>query len=104
LKVPERRNVERYITVFDKVGHFLTRKFKEKEMNAYLKLTIGILLVAIAIIGANIFLPHKSGSSFSSRKEIYFIVGIVGLSFLAGFYFIYNSLKEINKKKEIDSR
>jgi len=67
-------------------------------MNAYLKLTIGILLIVFAIIGANFFIPHKLNSSFSSMKEIYLIVAILGLSFLVGFYFLYKSLKEINKK------
>jgi len=67
-------------------------------MNAYLKLTISILLIAFAIIGANFFIPHKLGSSVSSMKEVYLIVAIIGVSFLAGFYFLYNSIKEINKK------
>ena len=69
-------------------------------MNAYLKLTIGILLIASALIGANFFIPHKFGSSFSSKKEVYFVVAIIGLSFFAGFYFLYNALKAINKKNE----
>jgi hypothetical protein len=67
-------------------------------MNAYLKLTISILLIAFAIIGANFFIPHKLSSSVSSMKEVYLIVAIIGVSFLAGFYFLYNSIKEINKK------
>jgi hypothetical protein len=72
-------------------------------MNAYLKLTISILLIAFAIIGANFFIPHKLNSSVSSMKEVYLIVAIIGVSFLAGFYFLYNSIKEINKKKEINT-
>ena len=72
-------------------------------MNAYLKLTISILLIAFAIVGANFFIPRKFSSSISSMKEVYFIVAIVGVSFLAGFYLLYKSLKEINKKKEINS-
>jgi uncharacterized protein YneF (UPF0154 family) len=72
-------------------------------MNAYLKLTLGILLMAFAIIGANFFIPHKLNSSVSSMKEVYLIVVILGASFLTGFYFLYKSLKEINKKKEINS-
>jgi hypothetical protein len=77
-------------------------QIKEKEMNPYLKLTIGILLIAFAMIGANI-MPHKLGSSLSSMKEVYFMVAILGVSFFAGFYFIYKSLKEISKKKELNS-
>ena len=73
-------------------------------MNPYLKLTIAILLILVAIIGANFFIPHKTGSSFSSKRDIYIIVAVLGVSFLAGFYFLYNSLKEINKKKEMNSR
>jgi len=69
-------------------------------MNTYLKLTIGILLVALAIIGANFLIPHKFNSLFSSKKDVYFIVAIVGVAFLAGFYFVSNSIKEINKKSE----
>jgi hypothetical protein len=69
-------------------------------MNAYLKLTIGILLIAFAIIGANFFVPHKSGSSFSSMKQVYFVVAIIGVSFLGGFYLLYNAIKSINKEKE----
>src|ERR1700685_3759264 len=46
-------------------------------MNAYLKLTLGILLIAFAIIGSNFFIPHKLNSSVSTMKEVYFIVIIL---------------------------
>jgi hypothetical protein len=72
-------------------------------MNAYLKLTIGIFLILSAIIGANFFVPHKYGSSFTSMKEVYFVVAIIGVSFLGGFYLLYNAIKAINKKREENS-
>ena len=72
-------------------------------MNPYLKLAIGILLIAFAIIGANFFVPHKFGSSFSSMKQVYFVVAIIGVSFLGGFYLLYNAIKAINKEREENS-
>jgi drug/metabolite transporter (DMT)-like permease len=72
-------------------------------MRTKLRLTIGILLMVSAIIGANFLIPHKPHSSFSSKKDIYIIVGILMVAFLAGFYFVYKSLSEIDKKKEMNS-
>ena len=69
-------------------------------MNPYLKLTISLLLIAFGIMGANYFIPHRLNSSFKTMKDVWFIVAIVGVSFLTGFYFLFNSINEINKKKE----
>ena len=68
-------------------------------MNAYLKLTISLLLIAFGIIGANFLIPHRLNSSFKSMKDVWFVVAIVGVAFLAGFYFLLNSINQINKKK-----
>ncbi len=73
-------------------------------MNSHLKLTLGIVLIAFGIIGSNFLIPHRLGSSFSSMKEVYLVVAILGVSFLAGFYLLYNSIKEINKKNEENSQ
>lgn len=72
-------------------------------MNAYVKLTVSILLIVFALIGANFFIPHKFSSSVSSMKQVYFVVAIVGVSFLGGFYLLYNAIKAINKKREENS-
>ena len=69
-------------------------------MNAHLKLALGIILIAFGIIGSNFLIPRRLGPSFSSMKEVYLVVAILGISFLAGFYLLYNSIKAINKKKE----
>lgn len=72
-------------------------------MGTYLKLTLGIILIAFGIIGSNFLIPHRLGHSFSSMKEVYLVVAILGISFLAGFRILYKALKELNKKKEENS-
>lgn len=69
-------------------------------MNAHLKLAIGIILIAFGIIGSDLLIPRRLGATFSSMKEVYLVVAILGISFLAGFYLLYNSIKAINRKKE----
>ena len=67
-------------------------------MRTNLKLTAGILLVAFAIIGAKYLIPHNPGSPVSSKKQLYLIIGVLALSFLGGFYFVFQSLKKINSR------